>query len=66
VRNVIQGHADAKVADRHGDTWPQVALARSDTLMSKGSKDTSFAHAADYRLEYIRGDDSSYLEPRRE
>lgn len=25
VRNVIQGHADAKVADRYGDTWPEVA-----------------------------------------
>lgn len=25
VRNVIQGHAAAKVADRYGDTWPEVA-----------------------------------------
>jgi integrase len=25
IRNVIQGHADAKVADRYGDTWPEVA-----------------------------------------
>ena len=25
VRNVIQGHTAAKVADRYGDTWPQVS-----------------------------------------
>jgi integrase len=32
VRNVIQGHADAKVADRYGDTWPQVAQREIDKL----------------------------------
>jgi hypothetical protein len=25
IRHVIQGHAGAKVADRYGDTWPQVS-----------------------------------------
>jgi len=25
IRHVIQGHADAQVADRYGDTWPEVA-----------------------------------------
>jgi integrase len=32
VRHVIQGHAGANVADRYGDTWPQVALREIEKL----------------------------------
>jgi integrase len=32
VRNIIQGHAGAKVADRYGDTWPLVALREIEKL----------------------------------
>ncbi|MBC9880876.1 hypothetical protein G8O24_26470 [Bradyrhizobium sp. INPA01-394B] len=32
VRNVIQGHADRKVADRYGDTWPRVARRELDKI----------------------------------
>lgn len=32
VRNIIQGHAGAKVADRYGETWPLVALREIEKL----------------------------------
>jgi integrase len=32
VRNIIQGHASAKVADRYGETWPLVALREIEKL----------------------------------
>ena len=32
VRNMIQGHAGAKVADRYGETWPLVALREIEKL----------------------------------
>jgi integrase len=32
VRNVIQGHAGAKVADDYGETWPLVALREIEKL----------------------------------
>lgn len=32
VRNIIQGHARAKVADRYGETWPLVALREIEKL----------------------------------
>lgn len=32
VRNIIQGHAGAKVADSYGETWPLVALREIEKL----------------------------------
>ncbi|MGZ3360672.1 MAG: site-specific integrase [Xanthobacteraceae bacterium] len=32
VRNIIQGHAGAKVADHYGETWPLVALREIEKL----------------------------------
>lgn len=32
VRNIIQGHAGAKVADEYGETWPLVALREIEKL----------------------------------
>jgi integrase len=32
VRNIIQGHAGAKVSDRYGETWPLVALREIEKL----------------------------------
>lgn len=32
VRNIIQGHAGVKVADRYGETWPLVALREIEKL----------------------------------
>lgn len=32
VRNIVQGHAGAKVADRYGETWPLVALREIEKL----------------------------------
>lgn len=32
VRNIIQGHAGARVADHYGETWPLVALREIEKL----------------------------------
>ncbi|WP_334356971.1 MULTISPECIES: DUF6538 domain-containing protein [unclassified Bradyrhizobium] len=32
VRNILQGHAGAKVSDRYGETWPLVALREIEKL----------------------------------
>lgn len=32
VRNIVQGHAGTKIADRYGETWPLVALREIEKL----------------------------------